>query len=125
FRTPSRSPERHRGRSANQRFPQLHQWVSGQGTAPPLKQERPYKRLPRDGQARIRRQSAGPAEAWTDAAPDSVADRLSRAMPSRPRRRRSADEGMRMGSRYLATVRRAISTPSFFNKSTMRSSDNG
>ena len=38
---------------------------------------------------------------------------------------RFADQGMRMASRYLATVRRAISMPSPFSKSTMRSSDNG
>src|SRR6266851_2958274 len=69
-------------------------------------------------------QSAGPASAWAASALGTTVGRL-RPMPRRPSRRRSADEGMRMASRYLATVRRAISTPSSFNRSTMRSSDNG
>src|SRR5690348_15264871 len=39
-------------------------------------------------------------------------------------RRRCTEEGMRMASRYLATVRRAISIPDPRNRSTMVSSDN-
>ena len=38
-------------------------------------------------------------------------------------RRRCTDDGMRIASRYLATVRRAMSTPSSCSSSTMRSSD--
>src|SRR3954471_5856012 len=39
------------------------------------------------------------------------------------RRRRSTDEGMRMASRYLATVRRAMSTPASLRISTIESSE--
>src|SRR6516162_9303076 len=38
-------------------------------------------------------------------------------------RRRRTEEGMRIASRYLATVRRAMSTPSRASSSTMRSSE--
>src|SRR5690242_2657529 len=38
-------------------------------------------------------------------------------------RRRSTDEGMRKASRYLATVRRAMFTPSAVSSDTIRSSD--
>src|SRR5262249_21588238 len=39
-------------------------------------------------------------------------------------RRRCTEDGMRRASRYLATVRRAMSTPSSFKRSTILSSDN-
>src|SRR3546814_16579958 len=38
-------------------------------------------------------------------------------------RRRWTDEGIRIASRYFATVRRAMSTPSLRNRSTIVSSD--
>ena len=128
-RTSSRWPERPRDRSANQRFPQLHQWVSEREHIFARRGVRPYRRVLRAGQATpcgghrwglSRPGRSRPATPRRRSACD--AGRL-RLMPRRPRRRRSADDGMRMASRYLATVRRAISMPSPFSRSTMRSSD--
>ncbi len=46
-----------------------------------------------------------------------------RSYPAFIIRRRSTEEGIRKASRYLATVRRAMSMPASFRISTMRSSD--
>ena len=50
-------------------------------------------------------------------------DSLKPTLPRDGERRRWADEGMRNASRYLATVRRAISTPDKRNRRAMASSD--
>ena len=95
--------------------------LADKGQNSPGARRRPYRRLVRPGQAAPSGdldwpQSAGPVSACAAMAALGSADGRLRPMPSRPSRRRSADEGMRMASRYLATVRRAISMPSPFSK---------
>src|SRR5215216_6010449 len=101
--------------------------LANKGQNSPGARRRPYRRLVRPGQAAWATlswsQSAGPVRACEAMAALGTVDGRLRPMPRRPSRRRSADEGMRMASRYLATVRRAISMPSPFKRSTMRSSD--
>src|SRR5208282_1313649 len=68
------------------------------------------------GGDRFGRQQVGDfhgAVLWLDGAHNSIAFS----------RRRCTEEGMRIASRYLATVRRAMSTPSLSRISTIRSSD--
>ena len=105
-------------------FSSLKRWKHGQ-TFLSTRRSDGYRHVnssARDVHDGLRRNDRGVGRAATGPPLRNQADRLTRSA-MRFSRRRWTEEGMRIASRYLATVRRAMSMPSPFSFSTILSSD--